>query len=601
MNASPASSVPVDLSLAGLRAAYRAGTWTPRSLMTHLLDRARRLDPAYAVYITLFDEGTLEPWLQRLEQHDPSTLPLYGLPFAVKDNIDVAGTPTTAACPPFAYVPRASAAVVQRLIDLGAIPTGKTNLDQFATGLNGLRSPYGACRNAVLPEFPSGGSSSGSALAVALGLASFALGTDTAGSGRVPAALNGLVGCKPTRGIVSVRGVVPCCPTLDCVSVFTRSPAEAAELLRLTAEFDPAHPHSRRNPAWNRARATGRLSDFRFGVPRESDLVWLGCDEGPALLARARARLESLGGHAVELDFQPFLAAARLLYLPAGVAERHAAFGRGVDFERSALPIIRSIVGAGAQASAVDRIEQEGRLAEFKSICDAAMSTVDLVLTPTIPRAFSIAEIEAAPIQRNSELGTYTNFMNLLDYAAVAVPAGQLRNGLPWGVTLFGRPFTDQYLLGIAERFLDPATDVASVTTRALLPGDRVRVTVCGAHLDGLALNHQLRDRGGRLVRATQTAPGHRLYALPGGPPFRPALVRDASGRCIEVEVWELPSTELGSFLDGIGAPLGLGKVQLVDGSVENAFICEHGLLGDAVDITSFGGWRAYLASGASR
>ncbi|MGQ0619731.1 MAG: allophanate hydrolase [Panacagrimonas sp.] len=589
----------VDLSIPSLRAAFRARALTPRSLLSQVQARARQLNDEYRTYIELLSDAQLDPYLLRLESLDPASLPLYGIPFAIKDNFDLAAVATTAACPAYAYLPTESARVVQRLIELGAVPTGKTNLDQFATGLNGLRSPYGGCRNSVLAEYPSGGSSSGSALAVALGLASFALGTDTAGSGRVPAAFNGLVGCKPTRGIVSTQGLVPCCPSLDCASFLTRSAREAAELLTLTARFDPSHPFSRRNPAWNAAPPAGRLVNFRFGVPREQDLIWLGCEEGPALFAQARARLEALGGTAVELDFSPFLAAARMLYEPAGAAERYAAFGAMLDQEDAVLPVIRQIVSAGAEASAADRVRAAICLQALKQQCDRMLDGVDLVLSPTVPRAFTIAQLQADPVHRNTELGTYTNFMNLLDYAAVAVPAGHLRNGLPWGVTLFGRAFTDQYLLAIAERFLSTRLiDAAGATPkRELIAGDHIRVVVCGAHLQGLALNHQLLDRGGVLVRATETAPAYRLHTLPGGPPFRPALVRDASGRCIEVEVWEMPSTELGSFLNGIGAPLGLGKVELADGTMENAFICEHGALAGATDITDFGGWRAYLAS----
>ena len=596
MNAGPTTTSPVDLSPAALQAAYRSGALTPRALLGQLQERARSLNERFHLYIELLSEAQLEPFLQRLEASDPASLPLYGVPFAIKDNLDLAGVPTTAACSAYAYTPPASATVVARLIELGAIPTGKTNLDQFATGLNGLRSPYGECPNALLPEYPSGGSSSGSALAVALGLASFALGTDTAGSGRVPAALNGLVGCKPTRGIVSTQGVVPCCPSLDCVSLFTRTPAEAASLLALLARFDESHPWSRRNPVGNGAPARGRLSGFRFGVPRPEDLLWCGCDEGPALFAAARARLEALGGEAVELVFEPFLDAAKMLYEPAGAAERYASFGHLLE-DPSVLPVIREVVAPGKRASAVERVRAAQRLRELQQRCDAALAGLDFVLTPTIPRAFTREQLRADPIRCNSELGTYTNFMNLLDYAAVAGPAGQHRNGLPWGVTLFGRAGTDQYLLAMAGHFVAGSVAPDATLKRTLIPNDRVRVVVCGAHLQGLALNHQLRDRGARLVRATQTATGHRLYALPGGPPFRPALVRDASGRCIDVEVWEMPAGELASFLDGIGAPLGLGKVELADGSFENAFICEHGALGSARDITDFGGWRAYLAA----
>ncbi|EIT69495.1 allophanate hydrolase [Hydrocarboniphaga effusa] len=585
----------VDLSLAFLRSAYRQGSLTPRRLLHELLARARTLNGHYHLYIHLLDEAALEPYLAALEARDPASLPLYGVPFAIKDNIDLAGAPTTAACPTYAYAPERSASVVQRLIELGAVPTGKTNLDQFATGLNGQRSPYGGCPNPFHADYPSGGSSSGSALAVSLGLASFSLGTDTAGSGRVPAALNGLVGCKPTRGLLSIEGLVPCCRSLDCVSIFARQATEAAELLALAAQHHPEQAWSRHNPAWNARPIGGAPAPFRFGVPRAGQLQWLGCTESPALFERARERLEALGGSAVEVDFQPFLDAATLLYAPAGTAERQAGFGDFVAAHPDeVLPVIREVLAPGALASAVDRVRSDQQLAEFKRLCDRTLEALDLMLIPTIPRAWTLAQIEAEPVLRNSELGLYTNFVNLLDYAAVAVPAGQLGNGLPWGVTLLGRAFTDQYLLGLAAAFQQPKAIAGSAR-----PGDRMRVVVCGAHLQGLALNHQLVERGGRLVRATHSAPNYRLYALPGGPPQRPAMVRAADGVAIEVEVWELLSTEMGSLLAAIGAPLGLGKVVLADGTLETGFICEHGALAGAEDISVHGGWRAWLATQA--
>jgi allophanate hydrolase len=585
--------VPDDLSLASLRAAYRAGDCTPRQLMAALQQRALAANPEFHLYITLLDEAQIEPYLAALDERDPASLPLYGVPFAIKDNIDLAGVPTTAACPAYAYTPAHSATAVQRLIDLGAIPTGKTNLDQLATGLNGLRSPYGECRNSVLPEYPSGGSSSGSSLAVALKLASFSLGTDTAGSGRVPAALNGLVGVKPTRGIVSTTGVVPCCRSLDCISIFSRSSGDVAELLALMAQFDEQQPYSRRNPAWNAAPLTAAPSSFRFGVPRKSDLPWYGCEEGPALFDCARASLEGIGGVAVEIDLQPFLEAATLLYAPPGAAERYAAFGTLIEQQPDAvLPVIRDVVMPGATASAVDRIRAAERSQELKRICDQTLADLDLVLTPTVPRAYTREQIRAEPVLRNSELGTYTNFMNLLDYAAIAVPTGTLRNTLPWGVTLFGRAFTDQYLLSIAQ-----AMQLQLPRSNTLRPGDRMRLVVCGAHLQGLALNHQLLTRGARLMEATHSAAHYKLYALPGGPPARPAMVRSNDGRAIKVEVWEMPSSEVGSFLAGIGAPLGLGKIELADGRRETGFICEESGVIGATDITEFGGWRAYRAT----
>lgn len=594
-----------NLSLTALRQAYRRGDFTPRSLMAQLRERAAQLNPEFHLFITLLDAAGQEPYLAALDGAAPDSLPLYGVPFAIKDNIDLAAVPTTAACPEFAHVPDQSATVVQRLIALGAVPMGKTNLDQFATGLNGTRSPYGACRNSVLADYPSGGSSSGSSLAVALGVASFSLGTDTAGSGRVPAALNNLIGLKPTRGIVSTRGLTPACRSLDCISFFTTSAEEASQLLQLAAGFDPGDSYSRRNPGWNAGSAFGTPRPFRFGVPKESALEWFGCTESPQLFAAARKRLEAIGGVAAEIDFQPFLDAAKVLYDGPWVAERFAAVGDFVTQHPSTLdPSVAKIVGTGDRYSALDLFRGQYQLQALKQHCDALMDAVDCVLMPTIPRACTLEELRAEPILRNSELGYYTNFVNLLDYTAVAVPTAFQANGLPWGVTLLGRAFTDQYLLSLAQAIqrssalpLVNGEPQGLAAPTAAAQNDRARVVVCGAHLDGLALNWQLRHRGGRLLEATLSAPCYRLYALAGGPPFRPGMIRDASGRAIEVEVWELPQEELGSFLTGIAAPLGLGKLQLQDGRWETGFICEsHGVEG-ASDITEFGGWRAYLAS----
>ncbi|WP_428311714.1 allophanate hydrolase [Hydrocarboniphaga sp.] len=586
----------IDLSFDALRAAYRQQRLTPRALMAQLRERAAALAD-YHLYIHLLDEAELEPLLLALEQRKPEELPLYGLPFAIKDNIDLAGIPTTAACPAYAYTPGESASVVARLISLGALPTGKTNLDQFATGLNGTRSPYGVCRNSRVDEYPSGGSSSGSALAVALGLASFALGTDTAGSGRIPAALNHLVGTKPTRGIVSTHGVLPACRSLDCVALLTRHAREAAELLALTARVDEADAYSRRNPAWNAAPVAGAGGAFRFGVPAAPE--WLGCAEAPLLFARARAALEALGGTAVAIDFAPFMAAARLLYEAPFTAERYAAFGDMLERDPQAvLPVIHQIVGKGRDVSAAALYQTQHRLQALKAECDRAIEGLDLVMTPTYARAPTLAELEAEPILRNSELGLYTNFMNLLDYAAVATPAGFLANGLPWGVTLFGRAFTDQYLLGSAASLHAALFGPMPAATTTAIASDRARIVVCGAHLQGLPLNHQLLTRGATLIEKTRSSPDYRLYALAGGAIRRPGMVRvDQGGAAIEVEVWELASAEIGSFLTGIAAPLGLGKVQLADGRWETGFICEGVGLNGAEDITAFGGWRGWMAA----
>ncbi|MCI1033422.1 allophanate hydrolase [Raoultella terrigena] len=591
-----------DLRLSTLATGYRDGRLTPRALMAELRQRASALNPEYQLFIHILTAEEQEPWLAALDGVSPETLPLYGVPFAIKDNIDLAGIATTAGCPAFAYTAERDATIVARLIALGAVPVGKTNLDQFATGLNGTRSPYGRCRNAVHPAYPSGGSSAGSALAVALGVASFALGTDTAGSGRVPASLNNLVGLKASKGLISTAGVVPACRTLDCTTFFTATAAESSRLLALTAAVDPRDAYSRRNPQWNGAQAFGAPAPgFRFGVPQA--LNFLGCAQSEALFLQAKARLLALGGVAVNIDMAPFLAAASLLYDGPWVAERYAVAGPLIERQPEAvLPVIRDVLAKAPQTDAVAAFKAMYQLQAYKAQGDALLDGVDCVLTPTYPRPVTLAELEAEPVKRNADLGYYTNFMNLLDYAAVSVPTGFLANGLPSGVTLFGRAFTDQYLLGLADAFqraqplpLAGGAQIAPAPPASVASHDRQALVVCGAHLDGLALNGQLRERGGRLLAATESAASYRLYALADG--RRPGMVRDESGgAAIAVEVWELPSAELGSLLAAIPAPLGLGKVELADGRWLSGFICEgYGLQG-ATDITAYGGWRAWLA-----
>ncbi|WP_437889277.1 allophanate hydrolase [Phytobacter sp. V91] len=591
-----------DLRLDTLAAKYRSGTLTPRALLAQLRQRAVALNPEFNLFIHILTVEELEPYLAALDARTPDELPLYGVPFAIKDNIDLAGIATTAACPAFAYTAQDDATIVRQLIALGAVPLGKTNLDQFATGLNGTRSPYGACRNSVHPDYPSGGSSAGSSLAVALGVASFALGTDTAGSGRVPASLNNLLGLKATKGLISTAGVLPACRTLDCVTFFTATAAEASRLLALTAVQDPADDFSRLNPAWNSLQAFGAPREgFRFGVPDK--LEFFGCSESEALFNAAISRLEALGGVPVSIDFTPFMLAAKLLYEGPWVAERYHVVGPLIEQQPDAvLPVIRDVLQKAPGTDAVSTFDAIYRLQHFKTLCDATLAGLECVLTPTYPRPVTLTELEAEPVKRNSDLGYYTNFMNLLDYAAVAVPVGFMASGLPSGVTLFGRAFTDQYLLGLADALqraqplpLPGGSVLAGDPPAQAAVNDRVQLVVCGAHLDGLALNHQLRQRQGHLVQATHSAPAYRLYALADGK--RPGMVRDEEqGQGIAVEVWELPSSELGSFLHGIPAPLGLGKVELADGRWLTGFICEAYGLSGATDITSFGGWRAWLA-----
>ncbi len=395
----------LSLRLDDLRTTYRNGELTPRQLLLGLREKAAALNPDYHLFIHLLTAEELEPYLTALESRDLESLPLYGVPFAIKDNIDLAGIPTTAACPAFAYVPPRSATIVEQLLALGAIPLGKTNLDQFATGLNGTRSPYGACRNSVLPDYPAGGSSAGSSLAVALGVASFALGTDTAGSGRVPAALNNLVGLKATLGLISTAGVVPACRTLDCVTTFTATAKEASQLLALTARPDPRDDYSRHNPQWNDGAAFGVPRRFRFGVPRQQDLAFFGCQEGPQLFLEAIERLERLGGEAVELDLSPFLEAARLLYEGPWVAERYSVAGPLMEREPEAvLPVIRAVLAKAPTVDGVQTFRARYRLQALKAQCDRAMDALDCVITPTIGRPVTLAELASEPSA--AQLGT---------------------------------------------------------------------------------------------------------------------------------------------------------------------------------------------------
>ena len=599
----------LDLSVLALREGYLAGTLTPGAVIDTVLARCEACDDP-AIWISRLDRAALQPYLDRLREADPENLPLYGVPFAIKDNIDLAGIPTTAACPGFAHVPGRSAFVVARLIAAGAIPIGKTNLDQFATGLVGTRSPYGVPRNAFSAEHIPGGSSSGSAVAVARGLVSFALGTDTAGSGRVPAAFNNLVGIKPSRGLLSTTGVLPACRTLDCVSLFALDMADADAVLAVAAHFDPDDPYAR--PA---APGPAPREAFRFGVPGAGQLEFLGDADYQRLFGEAVATLERLGGQAVTIDFEPFAEAARLLYEGPWVAERYAALRGFIESDPEALhPVTRAIIAPARELGAVAAFEAQYRLAALRRRVEPVLADLDFVLTPTAATCWRLDQVAAEPVLRNSQLGLYTNFMNLLDLAAVALPAGFRGDGLPFGITLFAGAFSDAALAHYAGRLqgalslprgahgLAPRADTGATAGEGAEAGAMLRLVVCGAHMEGLALNHQLTERGGRLLRRTHTAPRYRLYALAGGPPRRPGLIRDDSGGApIEVEVWELPIETIGSFLRGIPAPLGLGTLELADGSWEKGFICEgHAAsAAGAEEITALGGFRAWLAHGA--
>jgi len=541
------------------------------------------------VWIALADRDAA---IRRARDVDAS-LPLAGVPFAVKDNIDVAGMPTTAGCPAYAYVATRTATVVRHLLDAGAILIGKTNLDQFATGLVGVRSPYGSCSSVFDDRYISGGSSSGSAVAVATGLVAFALGTDTAGSGRVPAAFNNIVGLKPTRGMLSTAGVVPACRSLDCVSIFGAAASDAERVWNVAQGFDPDDPYSR-VPGPGAGAAPWLHSRFRVGVPRDEDLAFFGDSESPALYEAAIARLEAVGGTRVPIDFTPFREAASLLYAGPWVAERYAAVGEFVDAHPDAVhPVVGAIIQGAARYSAVDAYRAMYRLEELKRAAATQWDGIDVMLLPTAGTIYTKAAVEAEPVLLNTNLGYYTNFVNLMDLAAIAVPAGFRRDGLPFGVSLIGRTFSDAALLALASRYAGEA-DAAPRD-----PPGSIHVAVVGAHLAGQPLNSQLTERGARLVMACRTSGEYRFYALANTTPPKPGLVREPGyqGPGIALEVWAVPADQFGSFVASVLPPLGIGSVQLDTGVWVKGFVCEPAALAGATDITHFGGWRSYLAA----
>ncbi|MFM0629691.1 allophanate hydrolase [Paraburkholderia xenovorans] len=466
-----------SMSISGLRARYRAGSLTPAQLVEAIAARTSGDDPHHA-WIRPLSRNEMMRYADALEGRDMHTLPLYGVPFAIKDNIDLAGIPTTAACPAYAYTPTASAAVVARLIAAGAIPIGKTNLDQFATGLSGQRSPHGACRNALDRRYASGGSSSGSAVSVALGLAAFSLGTDTAGSGRVPAAFHGLIGLKPTKGVLSTLGVVPACKSLDCVSIFARSANDAQCVFNAARGVTADDPYARefQPPQTSAPLATqASLRGVRFGVPRASQLEFFGDASYAHAFDAALTCLRAAGAELIEIDFEPFLATARLLYEGPWVAERLAAIREFADTQPDALhPVIREIIGGAARWSAADAFAAFDRLAFLRMQAADVWQRIDAIVTPTSATTATVDELEADPIRVNSRFGYYTNFVNLLDLSALAVPAGVCtvgkHAGLPFGVTLVARAHEDAMLLDLARAWLDESNESNESDERAAIP-----------------------------------------------------------------------------------------------------------------------------------
>jgi allophanate hydrolase len=595
-------------TLAALLAAHAKGRSLTETLGETYEKVARHGDPA--LFITLKPEPDAMAEAERLQSEGPAGKPLFGVPFVVKDNIDVAGLPTTAACPAFAHTPETSAFVVERLERAGAIVVGKTNLDQFATGLVGVRSPYGVPRNALRPELIPGGSSSGSAAAVGAGLVPFALGTDTAGSGRVPAALNGIVGLKPSLGALSSFGLVPACRTLDTISIFALDAADAFRVFETACAYDPRDAWSRRFPAPAMSRAPRGL---RLGVPRGAQLSFFGDAEAEVAFARDVRQVEALGARIVEFDFAPFAEVARLLYEGPWVAERYAATKPLIETEPDAfLPVTRAIIEGARAFDSVAAFEALYKLANLKRRTQSIWADFDVMLVPTIPRPYTIAEVEADPVRLNSQLGTYTNFVNLLDLAAFATPSGVRGDGLPSSVTLIGPSGADGLLAGLAAEIharsgapMGAIGLAVSAPAPALpnSPPHRIAIAVVGAHLAGLPLNRELVELGGVFISEAQTTADYRLYALPSSKPPKPGLLRvaDGKGAAIKLELWALDDAGFGAFAARIPAPLGIGTIRLSDGSSAKGFLVEAEAITNAEDITTFGGWRAYLANAERR
>ncbi|QUL58500.1 allophanate hydrolase [Paenibacillus tritici] len=578
---------PAKLTAGWLRRRYLSGALDPEQVIREIIRRAAR-DKAMNIWIEPPADAQIRPYLEALSAMNPQEYPLWGIPFAVKDNIDVKGLPTTAACPEFAYLPDQDAAVVARLVAAGAIPVGKSNLDQFATGLVGVRSPYGETHNALRPEYISGGSSAGSAVAVARGQAVFSLGTDTAGSGRVPAALNGLVGYKPSLGAWPVRGVVPACASLDCVTVFAHNLEDALAVDRAARGFDEADPWSRSvklQPAGLPAKLLLPEAPPDFYGPH--------ADEYRQAWERAEAAVQALGLPVERVDCTLFSEAASILYDGPWVAERWAGLGEFVEKHREAvLPVTESILSSGAaeRHTAAGLFQAMHRLQRYKREAEVLLKGAVLML-PTCGGTWKREQVAVNPVGANSDMGRYTNHCNLLDLSAVAVPAGEVADGLPFGITLFALADSEHLLAGVGAQLLAESSSPEVAADDVVLPG-MITLAVCGLHMRGFPLEKQMLEHGARFWQEARTAPCYELVKLQTVPP-KPGLLRQAEGGgSVELELWQMPVASLGSFASLIPAPLGLGRVTLADGREVTGFICEGYAAAGAENITAYGGWR---------
>ncbi|MBN9548257.1 MAG: allophanate hydrolase [Alphaproteobacteria bacterium] len=592
----------IRFDIGSLHAAYRAGANVAEVIDTALARIAAAGDPG--IFINLATRANMLAEAEALGPFDPVAKPLWGIPFAVKDNIDVAGMPTTAACAEFAYTPEKDATVVARLKAAGALVVGKTNLDQFATGLVGTRTPWPIPRNAIDPKLVPGGSSSGSAVVTARGIVSFALGTDTAGSGRIPAGLNNIVGLKPTVGALSTTGVVPACRTLDCVSVFALTVDDAYKVFTVAAGHDAFDAYSRDVAVQPLA---ARPPVLTVGIPAKADLKFFGDASMQAGFETALATLETLGARLVQIPFGDFYATADLLYEGAWVAERYAAIRDFFEANEAALhPVTRKIIGGARNLSAADAFRGFYALQAYKARLAPVIASVDLFCVPTAPTHYTVDAVLADPIATNSRLGTYTNFVNLLDMCGIAVPSGTRDDGLPMSVTLLAAAGRDGLVAAVA-RDLHAASGLALGATGwrqsgaqpvgAAAEDGMIELVVVGAHLSGMPLNGQLKEAGAHFCRSARTAPSYRLYELAGQTTPKPGLVRVRDGgAAIEIEVWRLCAAAFGRFVAAIPPPLGIGTIELDDGTSAKGFLAESAGLAAATDISVYGGWRSYVA-----
>ncbi len=593
----------LSFDISSIRQAYLDGL-SPEELVKEVFRRIYEIDDE-GIFITLLPEQDVLKSVEKLGTFHPEGKPLWGIPFAVKDNIDVAGLPTTAACPDYEYMPQANAFVVQKLLDAGALVIGKTNLDQFATGLVGVRTPYPVPKNALDPEIVPGGSSSGSAVAVAHGIVSFALGTDTAGSGRVPAALNNIVGLKPSLGSLSASGVVPACRTLDTISVFAMSVDDAYQAFEVACGYDEADAYSKNISIGS----LGELANsFSVGIPDEKTIDFKGDDVQRENFAASVKQIQDLGGKIVELDFKPFYDVAAMLYEGAWVAERYAAIEEMlVNKADKIFPVTRQIIEGAEQYSAADAFKGYYKLQSLKRVAAKAMKSVDLLCVPTIPTFYSLVDLENDAISFNSYLGLYTNFVNLMDLCAIAVPTQPRSDNRPGSVTLLAGSGEDGKVASLARQIHQMAGVKLGATghvldalppVKAAVHDDEIVLCAVGAHMSGLPLNHELTGLGGRFLYRAQTAPQYKLYKLAGDLPLRPGLIRqEEGGHSIDLEVWALPKKAFGEFMSAIPHPLGIGTLSLANGENIKGFICEPIALNGATDVSEYGGWRSYLSS----